>query len=85
MRVTVRPFHQNGDGDTELTFQCCETREYVDWKLNSLLGELKSVYPTPRSKDRLVECSLACSNRQRDGYDFFSVDEVLIDVMRKGI
>jgi hypothetical protein len=85
MRVTVRPFHHNGDGDTKLTFQCCETREYVDGKLKPLLDEFKSIYPTLRGKDHLVECSLACSERQRDGYDFFSVDEVLKDVMRRGI
>jgi len=85
MRVTVRPFPQNGNGDAKLTFRCCETRECVDWKLNSLLDELKSMYPTPSSKDSLVECSLACSDRHRDSYDFYSVDEVLKDVMRKGI
>jgi hypothetical protein len=85
MQVTVSPFSQYGGGDTKLSFQCCETREYVDGKLKPLLDELKSVYPTTRGKDHNVGCSLACSDRQRDAYDFFSVDEVLQDVIMRGI
>jgi hypothetical protein len=43
-------------------FHCCETRSCVDAKLDAnVLQELKSVYPTSRSKDRLVECPAKCS------------------------
>jgi hypothetical protein len=42
-------------------FHCCETRSCVDAKLDAnVLQELKSVYPTSRSKDRLVECPEKC-------------------------
>lgn len=50
----------NGVGTVDSWFHCCETRSYVDAKLDPLLDELKSVYPAPRSMGRLVECTDKC-------------------------
>jgi hypothetical protein len=50
-----------GDDTLDNWFHCCETRSYVDAKLDAnVVQELKSVYPASRSKDRLVECPEKC-------------------------
>ena len=49
-----------GDGEVDNYFHCCETRSYVDAKLDTLHDELKSVYPASRSKDRNVQCLDTC-------------------------
>jgi hypothetical protein len=49
-----------GDGSVDNWFHCCETRGYVDAKLQRMQIELKSVYPASRSMDRLVECTEQC-------------------------
>ena len=51
----------NGVGTVDSWFHCCETRSYVDAKLDAnVVQELKSVYPASRNKDRLVECPEKC-------------------------
>jgi hypothetical protein len=52
-----------GDGSVGLgdnLFHCCETRPYVDTKLDTLVDEAKSVYPTSRTRGRLVGCTEKC-------------------------
>lgn len=69
--------------DSDESWNCCETREFVDGRLDELLGEFKSVYPASRAKARSVECHLGCSEDQR--LSNVHVDKLLIDLMKSGL
>lgn len=62
-------------------WRCCETREYVDSKLDAGgdVQRFKDIYPTPRSKGRNVECHRGCTNDQRMAS--FDIDKRLLHVM----
>jgi hypothetical protein len=64
-------------------WKCCETREFVDAKLdaNGDVQRFKDLYPTKRNKGRLVECHMGCSSDQR--VSSIDVDKMLVDVMDK--
>ncbi|KAJ4379258.1 hypothetical protein N0V86_005303 [Didymella sp. IMI 355093] len=62
-------------------WKCCETREFVDTKLdtNGDVQRFKVLYPTKRNKGRLVECHMGCSSDQR--VSSIDVDKMLVHVM----
>ena len=61
-------------------WRCCETREYVDSKLDEGdVHNFKSIYSKERSMDRNVECHLGCREDQR--MSRLDVDKRLIHVM----
>jgi hypothetical protein len=74
-------FEMGYEGDNKGSWHCCETREYVDKKLDPLLIELKSVYPKPRGMELNVECDEGCSNGQTESN--INVDEMLERIMRE--
>jgi hypothetical protein len=69
-----RPEDMNGD------WKCCETREYVDSKLDTGdVERFKKLYPKPRSMLRNVECHRGCTNDQR--MTTMDVDKRLVHVI----
>ncbi|KAJ4988706.1 hypothetical protein SVAN01_05839 [Stagonosporopsis vannaccii] len=79
LRHLVSDVRVNTDGG----WHCCETREFVDKRLDELVSEFKSVYPTPRKLSRLAECHLGCNDQQREFTT--DVDKILVDLINSGL
>ncbi|KAF3035893.1 hypothetical protein E8E12_000542 [Didymella heteroderae] len=70
------------DDENDGDWNCCETREYVDSKLDTGdVQRFKAIYPTPRSMNRDVKCHRGCSSDDRTY--LMDVDKRLIHVMEK--